>query len=277
MMIKTTLKLTLISMSLISALSYAQNFSQTPASDPVTTDAEGIKETQITHLTLSDKEQAEHFKLSVEDFEKYKKYMALEGKYYYSHLDPVTTLAIIEKDPKNRKYYMSLAVMRERDRVDAEVSFANDSYRIQRDLFGSEDFFDFNKLPVLDGKLRDKTIMYRDPNKIYPDTPLPDLNALSQKINQIYFVMDAKCKNCQEPLQMLINQPLEIVLIMKDSTPEDMDEFYRTYKLKELVTKGRIKIKMYDPNDFIRLGHAEPQLNDLYMGSGGVIVKKVSD
>lgn len=306
------IKLPLLCLGLLISVSHAQNFAQTPVADPVK--KEGITETQITHLTLSDQEQADHWKLSLGEWQDYQKYMAVEGKYFYSHLDPVTTLSIITKDPKERLRFIGLSVLKERDRVDAEVSFANDAFRVQRDLFGEEDLFDFNKIPQMDGKYRDKTIMYRDgtseAEKIEAErnktsleaanqsktntgsmrqsiTPVPTKNQVTspqntnqvaqpiEEMDQIYFVMDAKCQNCQEHIQTLLNQPLQVVLVMKDSTEADLINFFQKYRLQSFVDKGRVKTRMYQQADLPN-GQAAA-LSDIFMGSNDQILKKISD
>ena len=311
------IKLPLLCLGLLISVSQAQNFAQTSVADPAQNKG-GITETQITHLTLSDQEQADHWKLSLDEWQGYQKYMAVEGKYFYSHLDPVTTLSIITKDPKERLRFIGLSVLKERDRVDAEVSFANDAFRVQRDLFGEEDLFDFNKIPQMDGKYRDKTIMYRDgtseaekieaernqlsieaanqskattgsmrqiispvptsaPTKNQVTTP-QDTNQTAQplaEMDQIYFVMDAKCQNCQEHIQTLLNQPLQVVLLMKDSTEADLTNFFQKYRLQSFVDKGRVKTRMYQQADLPNGQAAE--LSDIFMGSNDQILKKISD
>ena len=101
-----SIKLPMICFGLLISVGQAQNFAQTPVTDPIK--KEGITETQITHLTLSDQEQADHWKLSLDEWQDYQKYMAIEGKYFYSHLDPVTTLSIVTKDPKTRLRFIGL-------------------------------------------------------------------------------------------------------------------------------------------------------------------------
>ena len=318
-----SIKLPLLCLGLLISVSQAQNFAQTSVTDPAQNKG-GITETQITHLTLSDQEQADHWKLSLDEWQDYQKYMAVEGKYFYSHLDPVTTLSIVTKDPKTRLRFIGLSVLKERDRVDAEVNFANDAFRVQRDLFGEEDLFDFNKIPQMDGKYRDKTIMYRDgtseAEKIEAErnqlsieaanqskattgsmrpiiSPVPtsaptknqvtapeDTNQINKtnqtalplaEMDQIYFVMDAKCQNCQEHIQTLLNQPLQVVLLMKDSTEADLTNFFQKYRLQSFVDKGRVKTRMYQQADLPNGQAAE--LSDIFMGSNDQILKKISD
>lgn len=307
-----SIKLPLIFLGCLLSMSHAQNFAQTPVTNPVQNNG-GITETQLTHLTLSDKEQADHWKLSLDEWQNYQKYMAIEGKYFYSHLDPVTTLSIITKDPKERLRFIGLSVLKERDRVDAEVSFANDAFRVQRDLFGEEDLFDFNKIPQMDGKYRDKTIMYRDgtseAEKIEAERNKASIEANNQsktttesmrqsitpvitknqtvpqdtnqtakpieEMDQIYFVMDAKCQNCQEHIQTLLNQPLQVVLVMKDSTADDLTVFFQKYRLQAFVDSGRVKTRMYQQADLPNGQAAE--LSDIFMGSNDKILKKIGD
>lgn len=307
------IKLSFLCLGLLISVSHAQNFAQTPVVDSAL-NKDGITETQITHLTLSDKEQADHWKLSLDEWQNYQKYMAIEGKYFYSHLDPITTLSIITKDPKERLRFIGLSVLKERDRIDAEVNFANDAFRVQRDLFGEEDLFDFNKIPQMDGKYRDKTIMYRDGtseaekieaerNKVSIETnnqskattesmrqsitPVitnnqttapKDTNQTAKPIeemDQIYFVMDAKCQNCQEHIQTLLNQPLQVVLVMKDSTADDLTAFFQKYRLQSFLDSGRVKTRMYQQADLPNGQAAE--LSDIYMGSNDKILKKIGD
>ena len=178
--------------------------------------------------------------------------------------------------------------------------------------------FDFNKIPQMDGKYRDKTIMYRDgtseaekieaernqlsieaanqskattgsmrpiispvptsaPTKNQVTTP-EDTNQTAlpmAEMDQIYFVMDAKCQNCQEHIQTLLNQPLQVVLLMKDSTEADLTNFFQKYRLQSFVDKGRVKTRMYQQSDLPNGQAAE--LSDIFMGSNDQILKKISD
>ncbi|GBU08991.1 hypothetical protein AwWohl_01290 [Gammaproteobacteria bacterium] len=273
-------KITIFYVALLSSSSYAQNLGQTQAADQ--TQNSGITQTQITHLTLTNKEQADHWQLSMDEWEGYQKYMELEGKYFYAHLDPITVLSLTTKDKALRIKYIHAAVLKERELVDTQVNFANDSFRVARELFGNEDLFDFNKLPQLDGKFRDKTIMYRENISDNMNDNLD--NNLINKIetinmddmNQIFFVIDAKCQNCQEPIQTLLDQAsMQVVLVMKNSSADDITAFFKQYRLSAFVDSGRIKTRIYAKSDFPQ--KIDANLSDMFLGTNDQILKKIGN
>ena len=96
---------------------------------------------------VSDEALAEHWQLGAEDIEKYRRYMALEGRYFYGHLDPIMVLGIIETDVGKRREYADKYLQGERRRVSEQVSFATLVAARSLLLYGSEPLFDFAALP----------------------------------------------------------------------------------------------------------------------------------
>lgn len=106
-----------------------------------------ISFTKIGASAQEKKVAAEHWNLSMDEIETYNRYMSLEGRFYYSHLDPVMVLGIIERDNKKRLRYAEMYLQAERERVGQQTSFANLVAAAQLKLYGVEGLFDFSSLP----------------------------------------------------------------------------------------------------------------------------------
>ena len=67
-----------------------------------------LTETPVHYSTwgpASDAALAAHWGLTAEEVQRYHHYMAVEGQYFYRHLDPVMVLGLMETDPAKRTRY----------------------------------------------------------------------------------------------------------------------------------------------------------------------------
>jgi len=112
--------------------------------------AQTLTTTAIDHTTFgtaTDQAMADHWGLKTAEVVKYKTYMALEGKYFYAHLDSVMVLGLIETDPQQRARYAEKYLLDERRRVEEQTSFAKLVAATQLQRFGPQPVFDFSILP----------------------------------------------------------------------------------------------------------------------------------
>lgn len=116
-----------------------------PLSAQSTLSATTIEHTQFGEV--SDQALAEHWKLSPQEIAGYRRYMKLEGRYFYAHLDPVMVLGIIETDPVQRARYAGLYLEAERERIQEQTRFANLVASVQLKRYGLEAPVDFSILP----------------------------------------------------------------------------------------------------------------------------------
>ena len=72
--------------------------------------------------------------------------MAVEGQYFYRHLDPVMVLGLIETDPAQRTRYAEKYLETERRRIEAQIRFATLAATVQFQRFGLEKWVDFSTL-----------------------------------------------------------------------------------------------------------------------------------
>ena len=108
-----------------------------------------LTETPVHYSTwgpASDAALAAHWGLTAEDVQRYHHYMAVEGQYFYRHLDPVMVLGLIETDPAKRTRYAEQYLEAERRRIAAQVSFATLAATVQFQRFGWEKRVDFSTL-----------------------------------------------------------------------------------------------------------------------------------
>lgn len=107
----------------------------------------GIRYTTLDATPVSDAELADYWRIDTEDAARYRRYMALEGRYYYAHLDPVMVLGLIETDPDRRRRFAEQYLLAERRRVTQQTGFAALVAQAQQHLYGHEPLFDFATLP----------------------------------------------------------------------------------------------------------------------------------
>lgn len=119
---------------------------------PLGVDAEParIEPTTIEHTALgpaSDQELADHWDLTLPEVQRYQTFMTVERRYFYSHLDPVMVLGLIETDPTQRARYAEKYLLAERHRIAQQTGFAQLVASVQLRRFGLEAPVDFSKLP----------------------------------------------------------------------------------------------------------------------------------
>ena len=108
-----------------------------------------LTETPMHYSTwgpANDAALAAHWGLTVKDVKRYHHYMAVEGQYFYRHLDPVMVLGLIETDPAQRTRYAEQYLETERRRIEAQIRFATLAATVQSQRFGREKLVDFSKL-----------------------------------------------------------------------------------------------------------------------------------
>ena len=108
-----------------------------------------LTETPVHYSTwgpASDAAWAAHWGLTSEDVKRYHHYMAVEGQYFYRHLDPVLVLGLIETDPAQRTRYAEKYLEMERRRIEAQIRFATLAAAVQSKRFGLEKLVDFSTL-----------------------------------------------------------------------------------------------------------------------------------
>ena len=108
-----------------------------------------LTETPVHYSTwgpASDAALAAHWGLTAEDVKRYHHYMAVEGQYFYRHLDPVMVLGLIETDPAQRTRYAEKYLETERRRIEAQIRFATLAATVQFQRFGLEKRVDFSTL-----------------------------------------------------------------------------------------------------------------------------------
>jgi integrating conjugative element protein (TIGR03759 family) len=174
------------------------------AAPPMT--ATALDYTQVTDAAL-----AAHWGLEKADAARYRRYMALEGRYFYTHLDPVMVLGIIETDPKRQARYAEHYLRAERQRIAAQTGFAQAVGDAQRRWFGQEKYLDFSRLPQAKAAAAAPSLgAIRDPARPRPnETPLPlaDPTAL-QAGDTVDLRVAATCHApCYDRLRALLRIP----------------------------------------------------------------------
>lgn len=109
-----------------------------------------IAATAVEHTTfgeVSARTLADHWGLQPDEIAQYRDYMAVEGRYFYSHLDPVMVLGLIETEPARRARYAEKYVLAERRRIEQQTGFATLVAAVQLKRFGLEPPVDFARLP----------------------------------------------------------------------------------------------------------------------------------
>ncbi len=109
-----------------------------------------ISATVVEHTTfgeVSARTLADHWGLQPDEITKYRDYMAVEGCYFYGHLDPVMVLGLIETDPTQRARYAEKYLLAERKRIEQQTGFATLVVAAQLKRFGLEPPVDFSRMP----------------------------------------------------------------------------------------------------------------------------------
>ena len=180
------------------------------AAPPVT--ATALDYTQVTEADLAD-----HWSLEQADIRRYRNYMALEGRFFYTHLDPIMVLGIIESDPKRQARYAERYLMAERQRIEAQTAFAQAVGAAQFRLFGKEKYVDFSRLPQAAAAMPSHPPALAAARPAIRSLPRLDPAGL-QAGDTVDLLVDAACQAaCYDRLRALLQRPtLTIALYGRD-------------------------------------------------------------
>ena len=180
------------------------------AASPVT--ATALDYTQVTEADLAD-----HWSLEQADIRRYRNYMALEGRFFYTHLDPIMVLGIIESDPKRQARYAERYLMAERQRIEAQTAFAQAVGAAQFRLFGKEKYVDFSRLPQAAAAMPSHPPALAAARPAIRSLPRLDPAGL-QAGDTVDLLVDAACQAaCYDRLRALLQRPtLTIALYGRD-------------------------------------------------------------
>lgn len=246
--------------------------------------AQNVTETEISFITFdqADQEQADHWGLDKEEWLQYKKYMALEGKYFYEKVDPLTVMALSATDSQSRVHYIQKQIIFERKKIEKEVSLANDSWRIQQQMFGSERLVDFQQLPWMDGQVFDRRTIKHDttPSIVKLAQEHEQKSQANQVLNdqllegdEIWLITDQSCDNCYEKINALIEeQPLKVVVISMIKDPSELKAWGEQSRINTLLNTNRVRFELFDP--FLFAKGVTPSVNQMFHARNGRVLKK---
>ncbi len=208
---------------------------------------------------VSDQDMAVHWSLEREEVEKYRRYMALEGRYFYAHLDPVMVLGIIETDPGKRNRYAEKYLMAERRRIEEQTSFVTLVGLQQLLLYGPEPLFDFSKLPQAVNSPRyhaartERLGISTPPAQFSAIPPQPGTAPTLQAGDKVDLLVDADCRDvCHDQLTEILQTPGVLIALYGRGFPstDDLVAWVGTWEATQSnpanATK-RIALKQYDP------------------------------
>lgn len=244
--------------------------------------------TSISHTTINQspplatkEEKAAFWGIDNQDWEKYEKYMEIEGKLFYPNLSPLNVMALITDDEDQRNMYIAKHVIRERARVKNEVQLTHDAWRIQKAMFGAENVVDFSSVPW-GADFDERTIIHNIPIT-EADRQAPAFTQQGEdefkETDEIVMVFDPKsCVNsgekCKEQLKiMLKNQPLSIVILALETNESDFNSFAETISLNTALETNKVRVELLDQEPF----HFDttPVEGDMYLLRNGMIIRKV--
>ncbi len=255
---------------------------------------------QPTFINVSDADAARHFNLSDPEWKKYQRYMALEGRYFYSQLDPVMVLGIIEGDPQRRAAYAEKWLQAERSRVNQQVDFANLVAKTQMRIYGNEKLVDFNKLPwggAQDFNPDELVKDWQPPTQTAPPAmqvipaeklkggdqyvePVPPISTEFMPGDEVWLVVDGNvCQNCKTQLEdFLPLSQLTPIRIYGMNTPIEVLTGWAAQAgiTNELLAPGFVTLKAFDDADFGTYAiSASP--NKVYHARDGKIVRELGE
>ena len=259
-------------------------------------------QTQTQFTRVGDAETAQHWGLTEAEWATYQKYMAIEGKYFYAHLDPLMTLGIIESDNQARQRYAQLWLMQERQRVEAQVSFSNLVARVQHKLFGNEPYMDFSQLPwehaqqyapdaptikhsplintpsaastkQTEQQGEQHTLSQNDNTAAPIAAPIEGAAPLDlsfQPTDELWITV-MECDRCAEQIKALLAQPLNIVIHgMADA--EALVAYAKAAHLPQEQVGKRITLRLFDPLSF---GGREVRAGEVFHARNGHVLRQL--
>jgi len=229
------------------------------AAPPIT--ATALDYTQVTDAAL-----AAHWGLEKADATRYRNFMMLEGRFFYTHLDPVMVLGIIETDPQRQARYAEQYLMAERQRIEAQTAFAQAVSAAQQRLFGPEKYLDFSKLPQATASPSSPT----PARATHPARPvLPRLDPAGlQAGDTVDLLVDAACQAaCYDRLRALLQIPaITVALYGRDfADPTALVTWLEAGQAtwtdaERAAAAARIHLKQFDPVVFAGVEASAPPL-----------------
>lgn len=233
--------------------------------------------------TASKHEKATFWGLDNEEWDRYEKYMDIEGKLFYKNLSPLNVMALIESNREKRNIYIAKHVTKERQRVQNEVKLANDAWRIQTAMYGPEELMNFNTLPWSDGNFDERTITL-NPNQTISaeDMQVPAYYNKSdmefQEGDSIMLVFNPMdCKKgpqvCLDQVKMMVEeQPLKIILMLTENNEDSYNDFAEAVNLSA-YDPSKTYVEYLDNNGYFF--EKDPSHNDVYQVRAGTILRKL--
>lgn len=273
-------KKNIISLTLLTSISvlFSTSFAQNAISENGGTT---YSHTSINQQQLTTKEEKANFwGLDDEEWDKYERYMELEGRFYYQNLSPLNVMALIENDQDQRNVYIAKHVVRERARVKNQVQLTHDAWKIQKAMYGAENIVDFSSVPWGSG-FDERTIIL--PNVTEEDLKAPAyVDKTSEEFlpdDEIIMVLDpTECvgsgDSCKRKLQhMLKNQPLSIVILALKSDEKTFNKFAEVISLNEAIATDKVKVELFESDPFYF--EKAPEANQVYLLRSGMVIKEL--
>lgn len=223
----------------------------------------GIRYTTLAATPVSDAELADYWQLGTEDVARYRRYMALEGRYHYAHLDPVMVLGLIESDPDRRQRYAEQYLLGERRRISQQTGFAALVAAAQQRLFGAEALYDFSMLPQAANspgyrqaraeRLGEAPVQGGMSRPLAGGAMVPADAFEPRDGDTIDLLVEPICRTaCYRLLAELIDTPATVISIYghRFADPEALAawlEAGRDLALAEPALAGRLQLKRFDP------------------------------
>ncbi len=233
---------------------------------------------------VSDQDMATQWGLKREEIQKYRRYMALEGRYFYAHLDPVMVLGIIETDPGKRNHYAEKYLIAERRRIEEQTSFATLVGLKQMLLYGPEPLFDFSKLPQAANSPRyqaaraERLSAQRTPTAFSPVKPLKNTAVTAQAGDQVDFLVTPSCKEaCYNKLTEVLKTPdVQISLYGQGFANDELISWVKKWETKKNPSSDQaeqIALKKYDPVIFSGIDITTPPI--VLLRRNGVVIAQL--
>ncbi|TVR65506.1 MAG: hypothetical protein EA420_03045 [Candidatus Competibacteraceae bacterium] len=222
---------------------------------------------------------AAHWGLREADVARYRRYMALEGRYFYAHLDPVLVLGLIETDPEQRVRYAERYLAGERRRIGEQTAFANLVADVQRRRYGREPPVDFSILPQAAGSPEYRQARARrlglppPPDAPAPPHPVPPEPATLQAGDTVDFLVEPHCRTaCYDRLRAILANPKVRVLLYGRGFPDDaaLVAWLEQWPDPAPEAVARVEPRRFDPVVFA--GHALAPLPVALLRRRGVVV-----
>lgn len=247
----------------------------------VVSHAQDIIQTNITHTTLNqvDQEAADHWGLNTDEWLQYKKYMELEGKYFYEKLDPLNVMALMTQEPNARKRYIAKHLQFERTKVSNEIAFANDLWRVQRAMYGNEALLDFGSLPWMDDETFDRRTIKQTVSDITHEAQqivsYSDPASIEyERKDELWIITDENCNNCGAQIKAIVTeQPLKVVVISMTKDLNKLKKWSNETGINEFLRQDKVRLEIFDPLLFN--ADITPKVNDLYHARSGHILRKL--